>query len=54
MAVGDGGNDVAMLEYAGVSVALGNAIPEAKRAAMYVTGPNEADGLATAVEGFLR
>lgn len=53
MAVGDGGNDVAMLEYAGVSVAMGNAIPEAKQAAKFVTDTNEEDGLAKAVERFL-
>lgn len=53
MAVGDGGNDVAMLEYAGISVAMGNAIPEAKQAAKYVTDTNEEDGLAKAIERFL-
>ena len=53
MAVGDGGNDVAMLEYAGVSVAMGNAIPEAKQAAKHITGTNEDDGLAKAIEKFL-
>lgn len=53
MAVGDGGNDVAMLQYAGVSVAMGNAIPEAKQAAKYITDTNEEDGLAKAIEKYL-
>lgn len=53
MAVGDGGNDVAMLEYAGISVAMGNAIPEAKQAAKYLTAVNGEDGLAKAIEKFL-
>lgn len=53
MAVGDGGNDVAMLKYAGVSVAMGNAIPEAKQAAKFITATNEEDGLAKAIEQFL-
>lgn len=53
MAAGDGGNDISMLQYAGISVAMGNAIPEAKTAAKYVTDTNENDGLAKAIEKYL-
>lgn len=52
MALGDNGNDVTMLEYAGVSVAMGDGSPEAKKAAKYVTVPHREDGLAKAVERF--
>jgi Cof subfamily protein (haloacid dehalogenase superfamily) len=37
IAFGDGGNDVEMLSYVGTGVAMGNAVPTAKRAADYVT-----------------
>lgn len=50
MAFGDGLNDVSMLRAAGVGVAMGNAAPEAKAAADLVTGTNEADGVAAAIE----
>ena len=52
MALGDNGNDLAMLRYAGVSVAMGNGTEEAKAAAKYVTAPLEEEGFAQAVERF--
>lgn len=52
MALGDNGNDLTMLEYAGVSVAMGDGSPEAKKAAKYVTVSHREDGLAKAVEQF--
>lgn len=52
MALGDNGNDVTMLQYAGVSVAMGDGSPEAKAAAKYVTVPHTEDGLARALERF--
>ncbi len=54
MAVGDGGNDAAMLRYAGYSVAMGNAGAEARAAARYVTGTNDCDGMAQAIWAMLR
>ena len=48
-AVGDGGNDVSMLRYAGVGIAMGNGGPEVKAAADYVTAPVGAGGLLEAV-----
>jgi len=52
MAIGDQGNDMAMVAYAGVGVAMGNAIPELKAIAQYVTSTNEEDGVAQAIEKF--
>ena len=45
IAFGDGGNDVTMLEYAGIGVAMGNACDAAKAAADYVTDDITADAL---------
>lgn len=53
MAVGDSGNDVEMLRYAGCSVAMENGTPEAKAAAKYRTASNEQDGVARAIEQFV-
>ncbi len=52
MALGDHDNDVSMLHYAGFSVAMGNASGEAKAASRYVTGTNEEEGFAEALERF--
>ena len=52
IAFGDGGNDVTMLEYAGIGVAMGNACDEAKAAADYITDDVTADGLAKALAHF--
>lgn len=49
MAIGDGGNDAAMLRYAGLGVAMGNASPEAKAAADRITASNDEDGAAKAI-----
>jgi Cof subfamily protein (haloacid dehalogenase superfamily) len=46
IAFGDGLNDLGMLQAAGVSVAMGNAVPEVKRVARYVTDTNVDDGVA--------
>jgi hypothetical protein len=49
MTIGDNANDVGMLQWAGVGVAMGNAVPEAIAAADYVTDDHESDGAARAV-----
>ena len=54
VAVGDGENDLAMLRYAGLSVAMGNACDAVKKTARVVTETNDEDGLAKAVERVLR
>lgn len=46
MAVGDGGNDIAMLQHAGIGVAMGNASDEVKAHADYVTDTVDNDGVA--------
>ena len=53
MALGDGGNDTAMIRAAGLGVAMGNAFPEVKEAADYVTASNTEDGAAQAIEKFV-
>ena len=45
IAFGDGPNDLDMLSYAGIGVAMGNAVAEAKAAADYITGPVTEDGI---------
>ena len=52
IAFGDGGNDVEMLRYAGIGVAMGNGCPEAKAAADYITDPILENGLANALRHF--
>ncbi len=53
MAVGDNFNDLAMLEYVGTSVAMGNAPQPVKDSAEWVAPDVEADGVAAAIEKFL-
>ena len=50
VAIGDGDNDLPMLQQAGLGVAMGNADPRLQQAADYVTGTIGQDGLATALE----
>lgn len=45
MAFGDGGNDIEMLKYAGVGIAMGNANPAVKESADYVTDHVDNDGI---------
>lgn len=53
IAFGDGTNDVDMLAYAGIGVAMGNAEPEVKAVADYVTASVDEDGIAEAVRRFV-
>jgi Cof subfamily protein (haloacid dehalogenase superfamily) len=50
VAFGDMPNDVPMLDWAGLGVAMGNAHPEALAAADEVTAPNTDDGVARVLE----
>ncbi|HJD47388.1 MAG TPA: Cof-type HAD-IIB family hydrolase [Candidatus Mediterraneibacter norfolkensis] len=52
MAFGDGENDIDMIEFAGIGVAMGNAEEEVKRRADYVTDDVNKDGLRKAFEHF--
>ena len=51
--MGDAGNDLHMIEYAGMGIAMGNAFEEVKAAANYITDTNEEDGVAKAIEKFV-
>ena len=53
MTIGDSHNDMSMLSYAGVSVAMGNADQVVKNLAKYQTDSNEQDGFARALEAVL-
>jgi Cof subfamily protein (haloacid dehalogenase superfamily) len=51
--IGDGGNDVAMFERSGLSIAMGNASPQVQQTADFVTDTNREEGFAYAVERFI-
>ncbi|MCF4970176.1 Cof-type HAD-IIB family hydrolase [Nostoc sp. CMAA1605] len=53
MTIGDNFNDLEMLEYAGIGVAMGNAPEDVKAIANWVAPSVELDGVATAIEKFL-
>jgi Cof subfamily protein (haloacid dehalogenase superfamily) len=53
VAFGDATNDVEMLAWAGLGVAVANAVPEAIEAADEVTASNEDDGVAVVLERLL-
>jgi Cof subfamily protein (haloacid dehalogenase superfamily) len=52
IAIGDSENDLTMLEYAGLGVAMGNAAPGIKERADFVTDTNDRDGVARVIEKF--
>lgn len=45
VAFGDSMNDMEMIEYAGLGIAMGNAIEPLKRVADFVTDPIDQDGV---------
>lgn len=53
IAVGDGFNDLEMIEYAGLGVAMENAPKAVKEKADYITDTNDNDGVAKAIEKFM-
>jgi Cof subfamily protein (haloacid dehalogenase superfamily) len=53
IAIGDSYNDLAMIEFAGLGVAMGNAPDDIKHKADYVTDTNMNDGVAKVVEKFV-
>lgn len=53
IAVGDSYNDLAMIQFAGLGVAMGNAPDDIKEMADYVTETNSNDGVAKVVENFI-
>ena len=53
IAVGDGFNDLSMIQYAGLGVAMANAQEIVRQNADYITLSNEEDGVAAVVEKFI-
>ncbi|WP_288479572.1 Cof-type HAD-IIB family hydrolase [uncultured Clostridium sp.] len=52
MCIGDSENDLSMIEYAGVGVAMGNALDIVKEKAKYITLDNDHSGVAAAIEKY--
>lgn len=52
IAFGDGGNDMSIILKAGTGIAMGNAIPELKAAATYVTTSVDDDGILLALRHY--
>ncbi|MCM8711552.1 Cof-type HAD-IIB family hydrolase [Clostridium sp. SYSU_GA19001] len=53
IAIGDSENDLSMIEFAGMGIAMGNAIDIVKQKADYITETNDNDGVAKAVKKFV-
>jgi len=53
IAIGDNENDMSMIEYAGLGIAMGNAEESLKNVADYITGDYQEDGVAEAIERFI-
>lgn len=53
MCIGDSENDLSMIEYAGIGVAMGNGLDIVKEKADYVTDTNNNSGVAKAIEHFV-
>lgn len=53
IACGDGYNDLSMIRFAGLGVAMANAVDPVREAADYITLSNDEDGVAHVVEKFL-
>jgi len=51
--IGDGPNDVLMFAPSGLSIAMGNGAPSVQRSAHHVTGSNDDEGFAYAIEHFI-
>jgi Cof subfamily protein (haloacid dehalogenase superfamily) len=52
MAIGDSLNDISMLKYAGLSVAVANAVDEVKKIADVTTDSNDSEGVANALKKY--
>ncbi|MNI44392.1 Sugar phosphatase YidA [compost metagenome] len=51
--IGDADNDRHMVEYAGLGVAMENAIDDIKNISQYITSSNNDDGVAEVIEKFI-
>ncbi|MGO1243280.1 MAG: Cof-type HAD-IIB family hydrolase [Sphingobacterium sp.] len=52
MAFGDGGNDITMLKHVGIGIAMGNANPEVKEIADYITSEVDENGIWNALKNY--
>lgn len=53
IAIGDNFNDIEMIQFAGLGIAMGNAPDEVKSFADYITDTNNNDGVAKALDKFI-
>lgn len=53
MAFGDGYNDISMIEYAGLGVAMANAVDEVKERANEITLSNDEDGIVVVLKKYI-
>lgn len=54
VAFGDGSNDLEMIDFAGVGVAMTNALPDIKNVAKHITDTNEDDGVANFLTNYFK
>jgi Cof subfamily protein (haloacid dehalogenase superfamily) len=54
LAIGDNYNDIEMLRFAGMGVAMGNAPDQVKAHAKYITLDNDSDGVKFALDAFIK
>ncbi len=52
VAIGDGLNDLSMIQYAGLGVAMGNAAKEVKENAQFITDTNDEEGVRKVLDKF--
>jgi len=52
LAIGDNHNDLEMLKFAGIPVVMENGVPELKARGWHITGSNDDDGVAAAIQRF--
>lgn len=53
IAIGDNENDISMIEYAGLGVAMGNGVEKAKLVADLIAESNDEDGVAKIIEKYI-
>ena len=53
LAIGDNHNDLEMLSFAGIPVVMGNCVPALREQGWHVTGTNDEDGVAAAIDLFV-
>ncbi|WDU83798.1 HAD hydrolase family protein [Caloramator sp. Dgby_cultured_2] len=51
--IGDNENDISMVEYAGLGIAMGNATEELKNIADLIIDSNDNDGIAKFIENYI-